>query len=74
MVFIDGGHSLDAAITDYRCWVSHILRGGVLAIHDLFDDPGQGGQAPYAVYRLARNSGLFEELGRVGSLGFLRRR
>ena len=20
MVFIDGGHSLDAALTDYRCW------------------------------------------------------
>jgi predicted O-methyltransferase YrrM len=73
MVFIDGGHSLDAALTDYRCWVSQVLRGGVLAIHDLFEDAGEGGQAPYAIYRLARASGLFADLERVGSLGFLRR-
>ena len=25
MVFIDGGHSLDAALTDYRCWMPHLL-------------------------------------------------
>lgn len=73
MVFVDGGHSLDAALTDYRCWVSHLLRGGVLAIHDLFEDASEGGQAPYAIYRLARASGLFAEEERVGSLGFLRR-
>ena len=48
MVFIDGGHSLDAALTDYRCWVSHLLPGGVLAIHDLFDSEAEGGQAPAA--------------------------
>jgi len=74
MVFIDGGHSLDAALTDYRCWVSQVLPGGILAIHDLFEDASEGGQAPYAVYRLATDSGLFENLQRVGSLGFLRRR
>ena len=28
MVFIDGGHSLDAALTDYRCWMPHLMRGG----------------------------------------------
>ena len=38
MVFIDGGHSLDAALSDYRCWMPHLQRGGVLAIHDLFAD------------------------------------
>jgi predicted O-methyltransferase YrrM len=73
MVFIDGGHSLAAALTDYRCWSAHLMRGGVLAIHDLFDDAHKGGQAPYAIYRLAQASGLFENLGQVNSLGFLRR-
>ena len=73
MVFIDGGHSLQAALTDYRCWTTHLQRGGILAIHDLFDDAHAGGQAPYAVYRLARASGLFEDLGQVNTLGILRR-
>lgn len=73
MVFIDGGHSLEAALTDYRCWTAHLARGGILAIHDLFEDAHAGGQAPYAVYRMAQASGLFEDLGQVNSLGILRR-
>ena len=73
MVFIDGGHSLEAALTDYRCWMPHLMRNGVLAIHDLFDDAHAGGQAPYAVYRMALASGLFESLGQVNSLGLRRR-
>ena len=32
-----------------------------------------GGQAPYAVYRLALDSGLFEEVRRVESLAVLRK-
>ncbi len=73
MVFIDGGHSLDAALTDYRCWTPHLMRGGILAIHDIFSDPHAGGQAPYAVLRMALQSGLFEKIGQVNSLGLLRR-
>jgi predicted O-methyltransferase YrrM len=73
MVFIDGGHSLEAALTDYRCWAPHVARGGVLAIHDLFADAHLGGQAPYAVYRMALASGLFESIDQVSSLGLLRR-
>jgi MMP 1-O-methyltransferase len=73
MVFIDGGHSLAAALTDYRCWMPHLMRTGVLGIHDLFDDAHAGGQAPYAVYRMALASGLFADLGQVNSLGLLQR-
>jgi predicted O-methyltransferase YrrM len=73
MLFIDGGHSLEAALTDYRCWSGHLLRGAVLAIHDVFPDASKGGQAPYAVYRLALESGLFEEIERVETLALLRR-
>ena len=73
MVFIDGGHSFEAAETDYRSWVTHIHIGGILAIHDLFPNPAEGGQAPITIYRMALASGLFEELEVVNTLGFLRR-
>jgi predicted O-methyltransferase YrrM len=73
MVFIDGGHSLDAALTDYRSWAGHIVPGGILAIHDIFPDAAKGGQAPYAIYRMALASGLFADIRRECSLGLLRR-
>jgi len=73
MVFIDGGHSLGAALTDYRCWSAHLMQGGILAVHDLFPDPYKGGQAPWTIYQMALQSGLFEELERVNTLGVLRR-
>ncbi len=73
MVFIDGGHSMEAALTDYRSWAAHVIPGGVLAIHDLFPDPAQGGQAPISIYRMALASGLFEEIEVVNTLGLLRR-
>lgn len=73
MVFIDGGHSMEAAMTDYRSWAGHIVTGGILAIHDLFPNPDEGGQAPITIYRLALASGLFEEIEVVNTLGLLRR-
>lgn len=74
LVFIDGGHSRAAAEADYRGWAPHVVAGGVLAIHDLFDDPAAGGQAPIEIYRMALESGLFEALPRTLTLGVLRRR
>ncbi|ROR98820.1 methyltransferase family protein [Sinobacterium caligoides] len=74
MLFIDGGHSLEAAMTDYQCWASHIKPGGILAIHDIFPNPDEGGQAPYTIYKLAEASGLFEKLPMVNTLGLFRRR
>ena len=72
-LFIDGGHSLDAALTDYRNWSQHVQRGGRLVIHDVFTSASKGGQAPHAIWRLARQSGLFEEVGALQSLRALRR-
>lgn len=73
MVFIDGGHTLEAALDDYRGFSPHVMPGGALAIHDIFPDPTDGGQAPYEIYKLALASGLFEELAMVKSLALLRR-
>ena len=74
MVFIDGGHSLEAAMTDYDSWAGHILPEGILAIHDIFPNPEDGGQAPYTIWKKAIESGLFEDIGVVRTLGVLRRK
>lgn len=73
MVFIDGGHSPEAAMMDYRSWAPQVMKGGLLAIHDIFPDPAEGGQAPYDIYKLALASGLFEALPTVNTLGLLQR-
>ena len=73
MVFIDGGHSREAAMTDYQSWAGHLVPGGILAIHDIFTDPEEGGQAPFEIFTLAIESGLFRELARVKTLGLLQK-
>jgi predicted O-methyltransferase YrrM len=74
MVFIDGGHSFEAAQADYAGWHAKLKPGGVLAIHDLFPDPTTGGQAPTEIYRQGLASGLFDALETTKTLGVLRRR
>ena len=73
MVFIDGGHSYDAVLSDFLCWNTHIIDGGYLVFHDIYPDPSQGGQAPYQVYNKALQSNEFSELPMVGSLGILKK-
>ena len=74
LVFIDGGHSFEAASTDYHCWAGFILPKGYLLIHDIFPDPEKGGQAPYDVYKLALASNRFLEHSMTGTLGVLQRK
>jgi hypothetical protein len=73
LIFIDGGHTFEAAFADYNSWVSHLMSNGYFAIHDIFPDKNRGGQAPRCIYNMAVDSGLFEELPRVHTLGILRR-
>ncbi|MEO3782103.1 class I SAM-dependent methyltransferase [Actinocorallia sp. B10E7] len=73
LLFIDGGHSEEFASADYENWAAKIKIGGALAIHDVFPDPADGGQAPYRVYLRALASGAFEERRVEGSLRILER-
>ncbi len=73
LVFIDGGHTEQAAQADYDGWAPHVMTGGLLAIHDVFPDPADGGQAPFHIYLRAIHSGLFHEESVTGSLRVLRR-
>jgi predicted O-methyltransferase YrrM len=70
-LFIDGGHAEDVAMADWLSWAPHIADGGLLAIHDVFEQPEDGGQAPFHVWERAVGTGHFVEWGRCGSLRVL---
>ena len=72
LLFIDGGHSEKAAHADYDGFGSHVMHGGLLAIHDVFPDPADGGQAPFHVQQRALADG-FREVAVEGSLRVLER-
>ena len=72
-VFIDGGHSMPAALADWQNWGARVMHGGILAIHDVFPNPADGGRPPHEIFKLALHSGLFEEEKAVKSLRVLRR-
>lgn len=72
LVFIDGGHAFDVALGDYQGWSPHLAAGGRLVFHDVFEDPAEGGQAPFEVWRHAVADGFTPE-STTGSLRVLRR-
>jgi predicted O-methyltransferase YrrM len=74
MVFIDGGHSFDAAYQDFLIWSPHVMADGFLVFHDVFLDPAEGGQAPRQVYEIARQTNDYMELSMTGTLGVLQRK
>ena len=73
LIFIDGGHSLEAALKDYNSWKDKICSGGLLVIHDVFPNPEDGGRPPYEIYSKAQKSKQFEDLGIYETLGILKK-
>jgi predicted O-methyltransferase YrrM len=71
-LFIDGGHAEDVASADYVRWSPHVAPRGVLAIHDVFEDPADGGQAPFHVWERAVAEG-YDPIATTGSLRVLRK-
>jgi predicted O-methyltransferase YrrM len=71
LLFIDGGHAEDVAMADYANWTPHVVPGGTLTIHDVFEDPHDGGQAPFHVWQRAVADG-YEPVSTTGSLRVLR--
>ena len=70
MVFIDGGHSFKAANNDYVSWSTKIKKSGALVIHDIFENPDEGGQAPFEIFQKALKNN-FEVYERVDTLACL---
>jgi len=74
MIFIDGGHTMEAALDDFNNWNEKVMNdGGILAIHDVFPDPKDGGRPPYEIYKLAIEGKKFKEIDHVKSLRILKR-
>lgn len=71
-LFLDGNHVEAMAQHDYAAFAQHVAPGGLLAVHDVFPDPNDGGQAPWHVVERALAEG-FEEVSVTGSLRVLRR-
>lgn len=72
MVFVDGGHSAWQAKEDCLRWVKHLMPGGILAIHDIFEHPEDGGQAPFEAMKTVKTAFNLKQVDRVGSLVFLK--
>ena len=73
MVFIDGGHTMEAAFNDFNNWKDKIIKGGILAIHDVFPNPDDGGRPPFEIYRKALSENNFKEVEAVKSLRILKK-
>lgn len=73
LLFLDGNHTEEVAQHDYAAFARHVLPGAVLAVHDVFPDPADGGRPPWHVVRRAVDSGCFTQESVCGSLRVLRR-
>ncbi len=73
LLFLDGNHTEAVAQHDYSAFAPHVVPGGTLLIHDVFEHPEDGGRPPWNVYCRARDSGEFVPVGQRGSLRWLRR-
>ncbi|MEO5653059.1 MAG: class I SAM-dependent methyltransferase [Marmoricola sp.] len=73
LLFIDGGHAEEPAQDDYTGFARWVSPGGVLVIHDVFERPEDGGQAPYHVWQRAVSGKAFTPTAVVGSMRVLTR-
>lgn len=72
LLFIDGSHTESSAMNDYKNWNRNLHPKGALIIHDIFENPKDGGQAPYLVYQKALKDG-FKLRERIDSIVCLTR-
>lgn len=72
LLFIDGGHAADIAHADYDAWVPKVAGSGTLLIHDVFENPADGGRPPYELYLRALDDD-FVDVAAAGSVRVLRK-
>ncbi len=53
LLFVDGGHAEEHAQADYSGFARWVQPGGALVVHDVFERPEDGGQAPFHVWQRA---------------------
>ena len=57
LVFIDGGHSMPAALADWQNWGARVMAGGLLAIQLVFDNPADVWRSPHGLSKCAVQCG-----------------
>jgi predicted O-methyltransferase YrrM len=72
LLFLDGNHTEEVAQHDYAAFARHLVPGGLLLVHDVFERPEDGGRPPWNVYCRALREG-YEDVSATGSLRVLRR-
>lgn len=72
-IFIDGGHSEVQATADCLGWVENLHPEGVMAIHDIYETPEEGGQAPLRALETLLSTHPLTIIKRQGSLVILKR-
>ena len=72
LLFLDGNHTEEVAQHDYAAYAPHLVPGGLLLVHDVFEREQDGGRPPWNVYQRALGEG-FEDVSATGSLRVLRR-
>lgn len=72
LIFIDGSHTFESAESDYELWKNKIRKGGILAIHDIYDSEEEGGQAPNKIFKQSLREN-FALIKRVKSLVLLQK-
>ena len=72
LLFLDGNHTEPVAQHDYEVFARHLVPGGMLLVHDVFERPEDGGRPPWNVFCRAQDEG-FAPVGVTGSLRVLRR-
>ncbi|MEX2291153.1 MAG: class I SAM-dependent methyltransferase [Mycobacteriales bacterium] len=72
LLFLDGNHTEEVAQHDYAAFARHLVPGGLLLVHDVFERPEDGGRPPWNVYQRAVREG-FGDVSATGSLRALRR-
>ena len=67
LLFIDGSNTEISALNDYDNWSSKLHSNGALVIHDIYEKPEDGGQAPYLIYQKALTEGfqLYERVDTI---------
>jgi predicted O-methyltransferase YrrM len=73
LLFLDGNHTEEVAQHDFAAFARHLVPGGLLLIHDVFERPEDGGRPPWNVFCRALDSGEYDEVSATGSLRVLRR-
>jgi len=73
LLFLDGNHTEATAQFDFAAFAPHVIEGGLMAVHDVFPDPRDGGQPPWHVVQRAMRNEAFVEQAQHGSLRVLRR-